>query len=157
MAENQSSRRTRRERISRIVSAAPNEIIIEPKAKEIQIDIDGYRAAQEFNRRARLFARFVDVSHWTMRVERSRSRKPFHFHVTVKIAKQPLGSLSIREPLHGVLVASLLGSDSTREIINYARVTENRPYPICFFRAKNVRRKGEKSARSQRFGPICRA
>lgn len=150
VAENQHSRRTHRERISRIANAARNEIAETPEDDETQIDLDGRRATREFNRRVRILQRFYRTSKWRMRVRPSRSGKPGHFHITVRAP----GEFGIGfDNFKRVLLASLLGSDPAREIINFVRVREARPYPICFFRKTNVMRKREKWAR---FGPIPR-
>ena len=74
---------------------------------------------------------------WRMSVASSRSGRRGHHHVTIRTA----AALSDTQR---VLLAILLGSDPVREIINYVRVSECRPFPICFLRLKNVRRPADK-------------
>lgn len=116
--------------------------VITPGEDEIQIDLDGPRAVREFNRRVRQFRHWLqELDECRMMVLPSRSGKRGHYHVTVRTGRP------IHTDLHRVCLASLFGSDPIREIINYVRVTQNRPYPICFFRATNVSPQREKWTR----------
>lgn len=147
VAKSHHRERPRRADRTRTIETRHTEVI-EPNENEIQIDLDGPRAVATFNAQATFLASFGIGAEWLMSIVPSRSEKRGRLHVTLKVGPFPQYGPVMDER---ILVAVLLGSDLKRETMNYIRVTQSAPYPICFFRKKNVNRK---QWFWQKFGPI---
>jgi len=140
------ARASRQRETVQVREGTPDLEIITPEQDEVQVDLDGPQAVKNFNRRLACLRRWARLDGWLMCVRPSRSGERGHYHVTIKLPVEVVTKESI-------LIASLLGSDPIREIINYVRVNQDRPYPICFFRTKNVRREADKYRPIAEIGP----
>lgn len=94
--------------------------VVYPKPNELQIDID---SADAYANHLRLLDAFERGGETVIDkvVSVSPSAKSGHFHVTITLARNVLGS---RER---VMLQALLGSDPMRELLSYQRVEAGSP------------------------------
>jgi len=100
--------------------------IIEPKANELQIDLDGIRAIHTYGLQYWILERGGLTKGWKGRMSVSRSNKKTHVHITITMPKNI-------DHFQRIALQAILGSDLRREAFNICRVTRGNKYPIVFF------------------------
>lgn len=99
--------------------------IVEPRANEIQIDLDNARALRVYARQYFLLEQHGITTGWRERMTTSKSGGS-RVHVTITI---PKGIDNVKR----VAFQAILGSDLKREAFNLCRVIKRNRYPIVFF------------------------
>jgi hypothetical protein len=99
--------------------------VVEPRANELQLDLDGARAIYLHARQWFLFTKFYPPARrWRVRMRPSRTNS--HAHVTIVLPRaRPLSER--------VLLAALLGDDLKRALFNYLRALRRSKVPVAFF------------------------
>lgn len=98
--------------------------IVEPRANELQIDIDGARSLRKYGMQFSILKRAGITHGWRERI--TPSKRANHAHITI-VMPRPM------KPLERVGLQAILGSDLMREAFNWSRVTRKNKYPIAFF------------------------
>jgi hypothetical protein len=100
-------------------------LVVEPKANELQIDLDGARALHVYGRQFYLLKQAGITKKWKEKIAPSKGGGQ-RVHVTI----------TTPFPLNNVLrvaFQAVLGSDIKREAFNLCRTIKGNRYPIVFF------------------------
>jgi len=99
-------------------------IIVEPRANQLQIDLDSARALRKYGMQYSILRRAGICKGWKEKI--TPSSKKGHVHVTITMPYAL--SLIVRVGLQAIL-----GSDLGREAFNYCRAVKGGQYPVVFF------------------------
>ena len=99
-------------------------VIIEPKANQLQLDLDGARSLRRYGMQYSILRRAGLTRGWREKIV--PSKRSNHVHITITMP-QSIGDME------RVALQSILGSDLKREAFDYTRVKKGNKYPIVFF------------------------
>jgi hypothetical protein len=103
--------------------------VVEPKANELQIDLDGARSLHTYCRQYFMLSQHGLTRKWKERITPSKSGGS-RVHVTITLPKRI-------DNLRRVAFQAILGSDIKREAFNLCRVIKRNKYPIIFFEVEH--------------------
>ena len=98
--------------------------VVEPKANQLQLDLDSARALRKYGMQFSILKRAGLTKRWREKI--LPSKKSGHVHVVIDM---PHGVSNLER----VALQAVLGSDIRRECFNFARVKKRNKYPIVFF------------------------
>jgi hypothetical protein len=99
--------------------------IVEPRANQLQVDLDGARALRVYGMQYSILRRAGLTVGWRERVTPSKGGGA-RVHITITMPKA-INNLT------RVCYQAVLGSDPKREAFNLCRVVKGNRYPIVFF------------------------
>ena len=98
--------------------------IVEPKANQLQLDLDGARALRKYGMQFSILRKSGLTAGWKELIKGSKKRS--HVHIVITMPKKI-------KNLERVALQAILGSDIKREAFNYTRVKKRNKYPIVLF------------------------
>ena len=100
-----------------------------PAADELYIDIDSREQWKAFRKSIEILAKIPRWYGFSYLATRSPSKKPYHYHVVVKLARSV-------DDLTRIAMQLALGSDPARGLLDLERRSNGDVLPVLFFEEK---------------------
>jgi hypothetical protein len=99
--------------------------VIEPKANELQLDLDGALAVRKYGAQYAILRKAGLTRKWKEKILPSKRKN--HVHVVISLPAKI-------KNIERVALQAVLGSDIKREAFNFTRVKKRNKYPIVLFK-----------------------